>query len=93
MSGRGYAPLIQRWQAAGYRVHLVFLRLPSVDVAVERVAARVAQGGHDIPPQVIARRFVKGWQNFEQLYRGLVDTWQVFDNSGELAMLLEEGER
>jgi hypothetical protein len=42
---------------------------------------------------VIARRFVKGWQNFEQLYRGLVDTWQVFDNSGELAMLLEEGER
>ena len=93
LSGRGYAPLIQRWQAAGYRVHLVFLRLPSVDVAVERVAARVAQGGHDIPPQVIARRFVKGWQNFEQLYRGLVDTWQVFDNSGELAMLLEEGER
>ena len=93
LSGRGYAPLIQRWQAAGYRVHLVFLRLPSVDVAVERVAARVAQGGHDIPAQVIARRFVKGWQNFEQLYRGLVDTWQVFDNSGEVAVLLEEGER
>ncbi|MBK5914128.1 AAA family ATPase [Rhodocyclus purpureus] len=93
LSGRGYAPLVRVWQEAGYRVHLVFLRLPTVDVAVERVAARVAQGGHDIPPQVIARRFIKGWRNFEQLYRGLVDTWQVFDNSGEVAVLLEEGER
>lgn len=93
LSGRGYSPLIQAWQAAGYRVHLVFLRLPTVDMAVERVAARVAQGGHDIPPQVIARRFIKGWRNFEQLYRGLVDTWQVFDNSGDVAVLLEEGER
>ena len=93
LSGRGYAPLIQTWQAAGYRVHLVFLRLPTVDMAVERVAARVAQGGHDIPPQVIARRFIKGWRNFEQLYRGLVDTWQVFDNAGDVAVLLEEGER
>lgn len=93
LSGRGYASLIRAWQAAGYRVHLVFLRLPTVDMAVERVAVRVAQGGHDIPPQVIARRFIKGWRNFEQLYRGLVDTWQVFDNAGEAAVLLEEGER
>ena len=93
LSGRGYAPLIQAWQAAGYRVHLVFLRLPTVEMAVERVAARVAQGGHDIPPQVIARRFIKGWRNFEQLYRGLVDTSQVFDNAGDVAVLLEEGER
>jgi predicted ABC-type ATPase len=74
-------------------VHLVFLRLPTVEMAVERVAARVAQGGHDIPPQVIARRFIKGWRNFEQPYRGLVDTWQVFDNAGDVAVLLEEGER
>ena len=40
LSGRGYAPLIQAWQAAGYRVHRVFLRLPTVEMAVERVAAR-----------------------------------------------------
>ena len=91
--GSTAAMLASCLQAAGYRVHLVFLRLPTVEMAVERVAARVAQGGHDIPPQVIARRFIKGWRNFEQLYRGLVDTWQVFDNAGDVAVLLEEGER
>ena len=42
---------------------------------------------------LVARRFIKGWRNFEQLYRGLVDTSQVFDNAGDVAVLLEEGER
>jgi predicted ABC-type ATPase len=91
LSGRGYAPLIAHWQAAGYAVQLVFLRLPSIEMAVERVAVRVTQGGHNIPPEVIARRFTKGWHNFEHLYRERVDGWQVFDNSGESAVLLDQG--
>ncbi|MCF8198999.1 MAG: zeta toxin family protein [Sulfuritalea sp.] len=91
LSGRGYAQLIPAWRAAGYAVHLVFLRLPTVELAIDRVAERVAQGGHDIPPDIIRRRFAKGWQYFESIYRPLVDSWQVFDNSGEEAVLIEEG--
>jgi predicted ABC-type ATPase len=91
LSGRGYTHAIPAWRKAGYAVHLVFLRLPTVELAIERVAVRVAQGGHDVPVEVIRRRFDKGWRNFQQVYQPLVDSWQLFDNSGEEARLLEEG--
>lgn len=91
LAGKGYAALIPGWQTQGHSVHLIFLRLPSVQAAVDRVAARVAQGGHDIPAEVIERRFHKGWSNFEYLYAPLVDRWRVFDNSGERPTLISEG--
>ena len=69
LSGRGYLRLIARWQAAGYRVKIVFLQLDGVDVAIERVAQRVTQGGHDIPEAVIRRRFAMGRLNFEHPIR------------------------
>jgi predicted ABC-type ATPase len=68
----------------------IFLKLASVELAIERVAARVAQGGHAIPESVIRRRFVAGWYHFEHLYRPRLDAWRVYDNSGEEATLLEE---
>jgi predicted ABC-type ATPase len=49
LSGRGYARQIPQWQQLGYHVKLFFLSLPSADMAVQRVAERVRQGGHDIP--------------------------------------------
>lgn len=90
LAGRGYARLIPQWQAAGYWVHLIFLHLQHPDLAVERVATRVAQGGHDVPEPVIRRRFAKGWSNFQNVYRELVDSWSLYDNSGEDAILLTE---
>lgn len=90
LAGRGYVRLIPRWQAAGYWVHLIFLKLEHPDLAVERVATRVAQGGHDVPESVIRRRFTKGWSNFENVYRELVDSWCLYDNSGEQVVLLKE---
>ncbi|WP_027390250.1 zeta toxin family protein [Chrysiogenes arsenatis] len=90
LAGRGYAKLIPQWRAQGYRVKLIFLKLASVELAIERVATRVAQGGHVIPDPVIRRRFVAGWQYFDNLYRPLLDCWQVYDNSGEEPILLEE---
>lgn len=60
-------------------------------MAIERVKVRVTQGGHDIPPDIIRRRFAKGWDNFQRVYSSLVDSWQVFDNSGEAAKLIDEG--
>ncbi len=91
LAGRQYARLIPDWRTAGYQVQLIFLRLPTIDVAIERVATRVSQGGHAIPEDVIRRRFEAGWRNFTSLYRTLVDAWQVYDNAGGEPVLLEEG--
>lgn len=57
----------------------------------DRVAMRVRQGGHDVPPEVIRKRFDSGMRNFLEIYRQRVDYWQWFDNSGPLPRLLEEG--
>ena len=89
LSGTGYARSIPAWQAAGYHVSLIFLRLPDVDTAVARVAERVRQGGHNIPVPVVHRRFHAGWRHFETVYAGLVDDWLLFDNGGAAPVLLD----
>jgi predicted ABC-type ATPase len=93
LSGKAYANRIEGWQSSGYSVKLIFLRLPTVVQAQERVRLRIRQGGHSIPPDVIARRFVAGILNFETLYRPLVDAWQMIDNGGTTPQLLREGGR
>ena len=93
LSGRRYVRLIPEWQTLGYAVKLLFLALPSVEMAVSRVAARVQQGGHPIPEPVIRRRFEAGRANFEILYKPLVDAWALYDNSGMRPLLIEEDER
>jgi predicted ABC-type ATPase len=92
LSGRSYARLIPRWRSAGYHVKLIFLSLPSADLAVARISARVAQGGHDVPEQVIRRRFDAGLRNFEDVYRGLVNSWALYDNSGPTPRLIASGD-
>jgi len=75
LSGRSYLHQIRQWQSAGCRVNLIFLRLRSVRLAIARVKARVAQGGHFVPAAIIRRRFHQGWVNFERCYMPLVDHW------------------
>lgn len=77
LSGHGYLRQISRWRDQGYRVSLYFLKLPDAETAIERVAERVRQGGHDIPKSVIRRRFAAGWENFQNRYRLLVDVWAL----------------
>jgi len=74
-------PRIKAMQAAGYLCHLTFCWLPSADMAVMRVARRVAAGGHSIPEDVIRRRYERGLENLFRDYLGSVDTWQVVDNT------------
>ena len=93
LSGRGYARRIPLWREQGYRVKLFFLQLPTPEMAVARVAQRVLEGGHDVSEEVIRRRFDAGRRNFEQLYRGLVDGWALYDNSSVEPKLLKEEER
>jgi predicted ABC-type ATPase len=91
VSGRTYLRLLKRWKASGYRIEMVFLWLPSVQLALQRIAARVRQGGHDVPRTDVLRRFDRSWKNFRTLYRPLADTWSVYDNAGPTPRLLEEG--
>jgi len=93
LSGRMYARMIPEWQALGFRVKLVYLALPNVEIAIERVATRVSQGGHDVPEDVIRRRFWTSSHNFNELYKPLVDVWVLYDNSGDPPALLGQGGR
>ncbi len=93
LAGRGYAAKIPVWQSMGYEVVLIFLKLDSAETAIKRVAARVRQGGHNIPADVIRRRFAAGIANLTHIYKALVDSWLLFDNSGAELVFLERGAR
>lgn len=92
LSGKNYARLIPQWKSIGYHVKLIFLSLPSADLAVARVAARVAQGGHDVPESVVRRRFDSGLRNLEGVYRRLVNSWALYDNSQPAPRLIASGD-
>ena len=93
LAGRGYVHHIRAWQAAGYRVKLIFLQLDSPEEAIARVAQRVRQGGHAIPEATIRRRFAAGRENFERLYAPLVGAWALYDNAGATPVLLDWSEK
>lgn len=92
LSGRTYLHKIHEWREMGYHVKLIFLSLPSADVAVTRVAGRVNQGGHNVPENVVRRRFAQGLHYFNNLYKVSVDSWILYNNSGNVPVLLEWGE-
>ena len=75
LSGYGYARMIPNWRRADYHVRLIFLSLRTPEVAIARVAMRVAQGGHNVASAVIRRRFHSGLRNFQAVYMDLVDRW------------------
>lgn len=82
---------VTKWRELGYQVHLLFFWLPSATLAVERVHARVRNGGHNVPIDTIRRRFKSGLWNFFNLYLPLVDTWRMYDNSREDPSLIAKG--
>lgn len=88
MASRTFAPWLSGLRRDGYRVDLVFLWLPTPRLAVERVKERVRMGGHDVPEEVIRRRYASGLRNFFGLYRPLADAWRFYDNSGRSPRLV-----
>jgi predicted ABC-type ATPase len=92
LAGRQYVRWIPRWRAAGYEVKLIFLSLPSAELALARVAARVAQGGHAVEAEVVRRRFEAGQRHFQTVYRELVTSWIVYDNAGPLPVQIASGD-
>ena len=79
------------WKAYGYRIEIMYLRIDSPQLALRRIAARVKQGGNDVPREDVLRRFERSFANFQRIYRPLADLWAVYDNSGPNPLLVERG--
>ncbi|MBD2498258.1 zeta toxin family protein [Nostoc sp. FACHB-280] len=90
LSARTFVPFINECKAKGYIVNLIYFWLRSVDLAMERVAQRVASGGHSIPEEVIRRRYERGKKNLISLYLPLCDRWIIYDNSSNETKLVAE---
>lgn len=92
LSGRSLAKLVGDLAGRGYRFHLFYLWLPSVETAVARVAERVRAGGHAVPEADVRRRHGRSLVNFYHLYRPLANTWECYENSGVDPLLVARGE-
>jgi len=90
LAGRGYLQLIERLQSEGWRVELIYLALPSVEMSRLRVAERVAHGGHNIPAKDIARRFPRSLKNLLIEYSSLANRTRCFMNSSDVPVLIYE---
>ena len=84
---------IQKARSSGYEVNLLFLWLNSPELAISRVKARVKEGGHDIPENVIKRRYEKGLFNLFRFYIPMVDQWFFVDNSNRPSSFIAEGSK
>ena len=91
LSGRAYAAKVLHWRSLGYHVSLFFLQLPTAEMAIERVRLRVAQGGHNIPDDVVRRRFKAGLNQLEMTYKPIVNAWFLYNNQHHQPVLLAKG--
>ena len=95
LAARSYRTSIHEWRRLGYRVVLYFIWLPSPELAIQRVAKRVREGGHNIPDAVVRRRYARGLANLFDLYIPIVTTVCVYDGASfpPIPIAEIEGER
>ena len=90
LSSKNHLQTIKKAQEEGFEITLLFFWLDSIELAQERVKIRVSKGGHDIPQEVIARRYERGLENLDK-YCALCNDWFVYDNSNNLSELIMDG--
>ncbi len=88
LSGKTYAKLLQKMKKGGYLIHIFFLWISDVELALERIRLRVRNGGHHIPDVVVRRRFGRSLSNFFRVYKPLADSSTIFDNSGDIPQMI-----
>ena len=93
LSTKSYKNFVVEAQKNGFSVTLLFFWLSSQNLAVRRVETRVKEGGHNIPENIIRRRYENGLKNFFIIFKELVDDWMFIDNSGEPYQIIAEGEK
>lgn len=91
LAGRAYANWLASLRMLGYQVQLFYFWLENADVAVNRVAERVSAGGHNVPEDVVRRRYRLSVKNFFDLYRPIADHWRVYDNTHRRSTLIAFG--
>ena len=91
LATRSYVNLVKRAKKSGYSVQLIFFWLNSPELAIQRIAERVGNGGHNIPENVVRRRYVSGISNLFNLYIPIVDTWVIIDNSTQPRQMVANG--
>lgn len=91
LSSRTFALFLAKCKEKGYKVALFYITLPSSDLAVQRVALRVKQGGHNIPTIEVHRRFHRSVHNLFELYLPLADSWSVLDNASGVLETIASG--
>ncbi len=91
LSSRTFALFLGRCKARGYKVQIFYVALPSAELAVNRVALRVKQGGHNIPQTDVERRFQRSLHNLYALYLPLADRWKVLDNASGILKPIAHG--
>lgn len=89
LATRSHAVRIRDWKAAGYRVELIYVRLPAAEASIARVAHRVAEGGHGIPEDRLRRRFALSLDYLETVYKPLADSWKVYLAGGDIPELID----
>ncbi|MEL6928198.1 MAG: zeta toxin family protein [Cyanobacteria bacterium J06600_6] len=90
LAARSFARFLRECKEKGYTVNLIYVWLNSPELAISRVAKRVASGGHDIPTDIITRRYQRGLNNLIELYLPLADRWIVYDNSNQRTKIAEK---
>ena len=90
LAARTFARFLKECKGKGYKINLFYVWLDSSELAVARVARRVASGGHDIPTDTIIRRYERGRKNFIELYSPIADRWIAYDNSKERQKIAEK---
>jgi len=93
LSGRSYLNLFRQLRRTGYKVHIFFLWVDTIEISSARIRGRVLKGGHDVPESVQRRRFGRSIRNFLVDYRPLADSWYLFNNSGAEPERVAELER
>jgi predicted ABC-type ATPase len=92
LSTLSYVSLIKKAKVAGYNVSLIYFWLSSPEMAKERVAFRVLNGGHYIPDDIVERRYKKGIRNLFKLFMPLVDSFMICDNSSDNTLIIARKE-
>ncbi|MDR3653258.1 MAG: zeta toxin family protein [Paludibacter sp.] len=93
LATKSYKNLILRAKKSEYKITLLFFWLRTPDLAVKRVQTRVIEGGHNIPEDIIRRRYENGLKNFFNLFEPIVDEWMFIDNSGEPYEIIAESNK
>lgn len=91
LSTKSFTRTVARAKKSGYQITLVFFWLESVDLAIERVKTRVEEGGHNVPAEVIQRRYYSGLMNLFNLYIPVCEVWMIIDNSEFPSSMVAKG--